>query len=187
MGFGYTRKLQKCTFLRCLQSKFQLFISAMVEIVGRSTFGNVAGSAPVSLAVACTVCGALSKLSMLMCIVIRIGQNLGRNLLIFNVAYPSYAKDHYGKPNVQAHTSRQCCRNVLSCAGKKRRKFFLQLFMLPFCTITFLAQPSAPYFSFLAARTSPRGHGLLYRSCIKLDGHSVFKLTFWKNKRRITI
>ena len=54
----------------------------MVEIVGRSTFGNVAGSAPVSLAVACTVCGALSKLSMLMCIVIRIGQNLGRNLLI---------------------------------------------------------------------------------------------------------
>lgn len=54
----------------------------MVEIVGRSTFGNVAGSAPVSLAVACTVCGALSKLSMLMCIVIRILLNLGRNLLI---------------------------------------------------------------------------------------------------------
>ena len=121
----------------------------MVEIVGRSTFGNVAGSAPVSLAVACTVCGALSKLSMLMCIVIRIGQNLGRNLLIFNVAYPSYAKDHYGKPNVQAHTSRQCCRNVLSCAGKKRRKFFLQLFMLPFCTITFLAQPFCAVFQLL--------------------------------------
>ena len=93
---------------------------------------------------------------------------------------------------MQAHTSRQCCRNVLSCAGKKRRKFFLQLFMLPFCTITFLAQPSAPYFSFLAARTSPRGHGLLYRSCIKLDGHSVFKSgaspdDIFKNKRRITI
>ena len=83
MGFGYTRKQQKCTFLRCLQqSKFQLFISSMVEIVGWSTFGNVAGSAPVSLAVACTVCGASTKTAMLMCMMIRIGQNLGRNLLI---------------------------------------------------------------------------------------------------------
>ena len=54
----------------------------MVEIVGRSTFGNVAGSAPVSLVVACTVCGVSSKSSMLMCMVICIGQNLGRNLLI---------------------------------------------------------------------------------------------------------
>ena len=82
MGFGYTRKWQKCTFLRCLRLKFQPFISAMVKIVGRSTFGNVAGSAPVSLAVVCTVCGALSKLAMLMCMAIRIGQNSRRNLLI---------------------------------------------------------------------------------------------------------
>ena len=82
MGFGYTRKQQKCTFLRCLQSKSQPFISSMVEIVGWSTFGNVAGSAPVSLAVVCTVCGALSKLAMLMCMAIRIGQNSRRNLLI---------------------------------------------------------------------------------------------------------
>ena len=82
MGFGYTRKQQKCTFLRCLQSKSQLFISALAGIVGWSTFGNVAGSAPTSMTIAYTVCGASSKLSMLMCIVIRIGQNLGRNLLI---------------------------------------------------------------------------------------------------------
>ena len=95
-------------------------------------------------------------------------------------------KDNYGKPNAQARTSRQCCRNVLSFAEKKRRECFYNL-ILPFCPTTFLTQPSAPYFSSLAARTSPCGHGLLYRSCIKLDGHSVFKLTFWKNKRRITI
>ena len=82
MGFGYTRKQQKCTFLRCLQSKFQPFISALAGIVGRSTFGNVAGSALISMAVACTVCGALSKMAMLMCMVIRILLNLGRNLLI---------------------------------------------------------------------------------------------------------
>ena len=36
------------------------------------------------------------------------------------------------------------------------------------------------------------GHGLLYRSCIKLDGHSVFKSgaspdDIFENKRRITI
>ena len=82
MGFGYTRKQQKCTFLRCLQSKSQPFISAMVKIVGRSTFGHVAGSALTSMAVTCTVCGASSKLAMLMCMVIRIGRKSRRNLLI---------------------------------------------------------------------------------------------------------
>ena len=79
-----------------------------------------------------------------------------------------------------------CCRKVLSFAEKKRRECFYNP-ILPFCPITFLAQPSAPYFSSLAVRTFPSGHGLLCRSCIKLDGHSVFKLTFWKNNRRITI
>ena len=74
-----------------------------------------------------------------------------------------------------------------SFAEKKRRECFYNL-ILPFCPTTFLAQPSAPYFSFSAARTFPHcGHGLLCRSCIKLDGHSVFKLAFRKNKRRITM
>ena len=62
-------------------------------------------------------------------------------------------KDNYGKPNAQARTSRQCCRNVLSFAEKKRRECFYNL-ILPFCPTTFLTQPSAPYFSSLAARTS---------------------------------
>ena len=84
-----------------------------------------------------------------------------------------------------------CCRKVLSFAEKKRRECFYNL-ILPFCPITFLTQPSAPYFSSLAARTSPCGHGLLCRSCIKLDGHSVFKSgaspdDIFENKRRITI
>ena len=47
-----------------------------------------------------------------------------------------------------------CCRKVLSFAEKKRRECFYNL-ILPFCPITFLTQPSAPYFSFSAARTSP--------------------------------
>lgn len=82
MGFGYTRKQQKCTFLRCLQSKSQLSTSAMAKIMGWSTFGNVAGSAPTSMAVAYTVCGASSKSPMLMCMGIRIGRNSRRNPLI---------------------------------------------------------------------------------------------------------
>ena len=37
-----------------------------------------------------------------------------------------------------------CCRKVLSFARKKRRECFYNI-ILPFCPITFLAQPSAPF------------------------------------------
>ena len=43
-------------------------------------------------------------------------------------------------------------------------------------------------FQFLGGSHIPTcGHVLLCRSCIKLDGHSVIKLTSRKNKRRITM